>query len=156
MKRIVFILCITTSPIFLKAQIKISIDYDMVNRTITLILKNETDNIYTFVPEEMGLMKYNYVSSITFIYKDINGNTLCKRNRFIFDDQHPVPRNRYLAPYCENKYIHNLTKWCNDESIYAVDIFIKIDCRTLVKDNMSKKIIYPETYQTELNRHILW
>ena len=106
MKGIVFILCITTSPIFLKAQIKISIDYDMVNRTITLILKNETDNIYTFVPEEMGLMKYNYVSSITFIYNDINGNTLCKRNRFIFDDQHSVPPNRYHAPYCENKYIH--------------------------------------------------
>lgn len=156
MKRILFILCIIISPIYLMAQIKMHIDYDKVNKIITLDLKNETDNIYTFIPKETDLNKYSHVSSITFIYKDINGNILSKRNRFIYDDQYPVPPNRYLAPYGENRYVHSLTKWCYDKNIHTVDIFIKIDCRTLERDRMSKKIIYPETYQTELKRRVLW
>ena len=151
----IFLILFSTKGI---AQINIRIDYDNTSKEITLFLKNETNKVFKFIPTER--IVYEYVSSISFLYKDKNGNILCSRERLIYDDQHyyyNIGKGQYLAPYEENRYIHKLTKWCQNNNIYAVDISVKIDARIIAKKEHGKIVKDEEKgYKTEFKKSILW
>ena len=151
----IFLILFSTKGI---AQINIRIDYDNTSKEITLFLKNETNRVFKFIPIEGTV--YEYVSSISFLYKDKNGNILCSRERLIYDDQHyyyNIGKGQYLAPYEENRYIHKLTKWCQNNNIYAVDISVKIDARIIAKKEHGKIVKDEEKgYKTEFKKSILW
>lgn len=157
MKHFWYLICIIF-PLHGAAQINIRTDYDNTSKEITLFLKNETNKVFKFIPTER--IVYEYVSSISFLYKDKNGNILCSRERLIYDDQHyyyNIGKGQYLAPYEENRYIHKLTKWCQNNNIYAVDISVKIDARIIAKKEHGKIVKDEEKgYKTEFKKSILW
>ena len=74
MKHFWYLICIIF-PLHGAAQINIRIDYDNTSKEITLFLKNETNKVFKFIPTERIVDEY--VSSISFLYKDKNGNILC-------------------------------------------------------------------------------
>lgn len=68
-----------------------------------------------------------------------------------------IGKGQYLAPYEENRYIHKLTKWCQNNNIYAVDISVKIDARIIAKKEHGKIVKDEEKgYKTEFKKSILW
>ncbi len=156
MKQILLLICIIF-PIQGIAQINMRIDYDNKSKEVTLFLKNETEKVFKFIPIEGTV--YEYVSSISFLYKDEKGNALCSRERLIYDDQyyyHNIGKGQYLAPYEENQYIHKLARWCQSDSIYTVDIHIKIDARIIGKKEGTNIIKTDGTYSTEIKKSFLW
>ena len=156
MKHFLLIICIIF-PIHGVAQINIQIDYDNTSKEITLFLKNETDKVFKFIPIERTV--YEYVSSISFLYKDKNGNILCSRERLIYDDQYHqlIRKGQFLAPYEENIYVHKLTRWCQNDNIHIVDISVKIDARVIGKKENGKIVKYVgKGYKTEFKKSILW
>lgn len=155
MKQILLMICIIF-PIHGIAQINMQIDYDNASKKVTLFLKNETEKVFKFVPIEGTV--YEYVSSISFLYKDENGNVLCSRERFIYDDQYhqQIRKGQFLAPYEEKQYVHSLVRWCQNVNIYTVDITVKIDARIIGKKENGKIIKSDGTYKTEFKKTVLW
>lgn len=156
MKHFLFIICIIF-PIHGAAQINMRIDYDNTSKEITLFLKNETNRVFKFIPIEGTV--YEYVSSISFLYKDKYGNALCSRERLIYDDQYHqlIRKGQFLAPYEENIYVHKLTRWCQNDNIHTVDISVKIDARIIGKEENGEIVKYEgEGYKTEFKKSILW
>ena len=156
MKHILLLICIIF-PIHGIAQINMRIDYDNTSKEITLFLKNETNVVFKFIPIERAV--YEYVSSISFLYKDKNGNILCSRDRLIYDDQYYYPnmgKGQHLVSYEENRYIHKLSMWCQNDNIHTVDITVKIDARIIGKKENGKIIKSDGTYKTEFKKTVLW
>lgn len=155
MKKILLLICIIF-PIQGIAQITMRIDYKNENKEIILFLKNETNNVFKFIPIEGSI--YEYVSSISFSYKDKKGKILCNRERLIYDDQYSqqIRKGQFLAPYDENQYIHKLARWCQSDSIYTVDIHIMIDARIIGKKEGTNIIKTDGTYSTEIKKSFLW
>ncbi len=150
----IFLILFSTKGI---AQINIRIDYDNTSKEITLFLKNETNRVFKFIPIEGTV--YEYVSSISFLYKDKYGNILCSRERLIYDDQYHqlIRKGQFLAPYGENIYVHKLTRWCQNDNIHTVDISVKIDARIIGKEENGEIVKYEgEGCKTEFKKSILW
>lgn len=156
MKHFWYLICIIF-PLHGAAQINIRIDYDNTSKEITLFLKNETNRVFKFIPIEGTV--YEYVSSISFLYKDKHDNLLCSRERLIYDDQYHqlIRKGQFLAPYEENIYVHKLTRWCQNDNIHVVDISVKIDARIIAKKENGKIVKDEEKeYKTEFKKVILW
>ena len=59
----------------------------------------------------------------------------------------------HLEPYAENKYVYNLEN--RNDSVYAVDIWVKIDTRIIAELVEGKSVSTSGTYKTELRKQIL-
>lgn len=138
------------------AQINVRISYDNKSKEVSLFLKNESNKLYVFRPIKT-YDGYEFLSSITFSYKDRGGNLLYETYSLIYEFQHYYYQSMgqawHLEPYAENKYVYNLEN--RNDSVYAVDIWVKIDARIIAELVEGKSVSTSGTYKTELRKQIL-
>ena len=140
------------------AQIAIGLEYSSETKEVTLSLKNKIDSYFNFIPIDYGNF-YKYSNTISFTFKDSRGHVLGHAERFIYDDQFHQPRGkgRYLFPHETNRYIHKLTRWCDSNDIYKVEVLVKIDARIVdPKQERGGKATEQDTYKTEFRKTVLW
>ena len=157
MRRYILMICLVFS-IQGMAQIAIGLEYSSETKEVTLSLNNKIDSYFNFIPIDYGNF-YKYSNTISFTFKESRGHVLGHAERLIYDDQFHQPRGkgRYLFPHETNMYIHKLTRWCDSNDIYKVDVLVKIDARiTDYKRKTEGKKRDWQNYKTEFGKTILW
>ena len=157
MRNVIILMCLFS---FIRgyAQIDIRMDYDAKNKDVVLLLESKSDVYYNLRTKEYG-DSFKFLNSISFTFKDSKGHVLGHAERLIYDDQFHQPRGkgRYLFPHETNRYIHKLTRWCDSNDIYKVEVLVKIDARIVdPKQERGGKATEQDTYKTEFRKTVLW
>lgn len=115
------------------AQINVSFDYDSKSKELLIAMNNKTGIPYYINPLSIDNYSKTDLSYITFIYKDKFDNILECRERLINDDQEhsSYSSGKILLPNNTNHYVHDITKWCNTNQAFKIEIIIQINAKRI-------------------------
>ena len=152
MKAFLFTVCVLF-PFVAFSQIETHLSFNRTDRTLVLVVKNNTDKLFRLSPLGRDNYKPGTASFIILRYKDLNNKLLFKRSFFVFNHQHNASlyvNGMFLTRYDENKYVYDLKRLYkgNLNDICSVDIHVQIEAVSL-KD---KKDVYKE----KMDRILRW